>query len=384
MNSEELKPCPLCEGAAQPIAIKAGIFRAWCPKCELETGNYPTQAEANEHWNNRPREALRASGDAYTAALEHAAVYVAEHCVDGESHAQAIRGIARPDFCDGHCTWLDHAPGCERAADHVEDSRRMVPDGWKLVPDYKVGMSVKFGGEEYKIFALGDRSGTFDICHPTDKHRDRWVNMNPELLEPLAAAPSSQPADMSTQAAVAPNDATKIQWLELEIKRLRNELAAAAPSQPAEPDGCGCCHDACKERGSCRHADENPPAEPVAQEDQRPIAWFRHENGVRVYYESKAWDDLTPLYANPTAEQAAQTESDELTDAEIDPAAHKLQEIIAQNGGNPSECAYDHVRDILAMLPGPAFKPLRIDPEVTDRLRELRAHRANFPSRNVD
>ena len=66
-----------------------------------------------------------------------------------------------------------------------------VPPGWKLVPDYKVGMHVKFGGEEYKIFAIGDRPGTFDICHPTDFHRDRWVNVSPDLLEPLSAAPAA-------------------------------------------------------------------------------------------------------------------------------------------------------------------------------------------------
>lgn len=73
-----------------------------------------------------------------------------------------------------------------------------VPDGWKLVPDYKVGAIVKFGGEEYKIFAIGDRPGTFDICHPADSHRDRWLNVPPDALEPLTTAPTP-PADGQAQ-----------------------------------------------------------------------------------------------------------------------------------------------------------------------------------------
>lgn len=40
------------------------------------------------------------------------------------------------------------------------------------------------------------------------------------------------------------------------------------------------------------------------------VAWFRVENGIRVYYETKAWDDLTPLFASTPAPQVVQAEPD--------------------------------------------------------------------------
>ena len=33
--------------------------------------------------------------------------------------------------------------------------------------------------------------------------------------------------------------------------------------------------------------------------EQEPVAWYRDEDGIRIYYESKVWDDATPLYATP-------------------------------------------------------------------------------------
>ena len=30
-----------------------------------------------------------------------------------------------------------------------------------------------------------------------------------------------------------------------------------------------------------------------------PFAWFRHQQGSRVYYDSKKWDDCQPLYTTP-------------------------------------------------------------------------------------
>jgi hypothetical protein len=93
-------------------------------------------------------------------------------------------------------------------------------EGWKLVPDYKVGMRVTFGGEEYKIFAIGDKPGTFDICHPTDNHRDRWVNVPPEMLQPLAAAPDCTPTDSADSEGRAMNEET---W-----KRATNEALMVA------------------------------------------------------------------------------------------------------------------------------------------------------------
>ena len=35
----------------------------------------------------------------------------------------------------------------------------------------------------------------------------------------------------------------------------------------------------------------------VKQEQGGPVAWFREENGEKIYYETKAWDDCLSLYA---------------------------------------------------------------------------------------
>ena len=40
--------------------------------------------------------------------------------------------------------------------------------------------------------------------------------------------------------------------------------------------------------------------EPAQQE---PVAWYRDEDGIRIYYESKVWDDATPLYTSPPAQR---------------------------------------------------------------------------------
>jgi hypothetical protein len=31
----------------------------------------------------------------------------------------------------------------------------------------------------------------------------------------------------------------------------------------------------------------------------KPFAWYRYQQGDRVYYDSKKWDDCQPLYAHP-------------------------------------------------------------------------------------
>ena len=43
-----------------------------------------------------------------------------------------------------------------------------------------------------------------------------------------------------------------------------------------------------------------------------PVAWYRDEDGIRIYYESKVWDDAPPLYTTPP-----QRTWDELTLAEV-------------------------------------------------------------------
>ena len=33
--------------------------------------------------------------------------------------------------------------------------------------------------------------------------------------------------------------------------------------------------------------------------EQEPVAWYRDEDGIRIYYETKYWNDATPLYTAP-------------------------------------------------------------------------------------
>ena len=35
---------------------------------------------------------------------------------------------------------------------------------------------------------------------------------------------------------------------------------------------------------------------------QEPVAWFRYQQGSRVYYDSKKWDDCQPLYTQSASE----------------------------------------------------------------------------------
>jgi hypothetical protein len=37
--------------------------------------------------------------------------------------------------------------------------------------------------------------------------------------------------------------------------------------------------------------------------EQEPVAWYRDEDGIRIYYETKVWNDCTPLYTHPQPEQ---------------------------------------------------------------------------------
>ena len=39
----------------------------------------------------------------------------------------------------------------------------------------------------------------------------------------------------------------------------------------------------------------------LAQE-QEPVAWFRYQQGSRVYYDSKKWDDCQPLYTQSASD----------------------------------------------------------------------------------
>ena len=48
------------------------------------------------------------------------------------------------------------------------------------------------------------------------------------------------------------------------------------------------------------------------RDESKPVAWFRIENGMRVYYETEAWPDMTPLYLAPSATRAISPSPDTL------------------------------------------------------------------------
>jgi hypothetical protein len=54
---------------------------------------------------------------------------------------------------------------------------------------------------------------------------------------------------------------------------------------------------------------------------QEPVAWYRDEDGIRIYYESKVWDDATPLYTTPPA---AQPNERDIRNAALDEIAGKI------------------------------------------------------------
>jgi len=43
---------------------------------------------------------------------------------------------------------------------------------------------------------------------------------------------------------------------------------------------------------------------------QEPVAWYRDEDGIRIYYDTKCWEDATPLYTTPPAQPAPVQEPD--------------------------------------------------------------------------
>jgi hypothetical protein len=54
--------------------------------------------------------------------------------------------------------------------------------------------------------------------------------------------------------------------------------------------------------------------------EQEPVAWYRDEDGIRIYYETKVWDDCTPLYTHPQQRTWVG-----LTDEEIADCAEKME-----------------------------------------------------------
>jgi hypothetical protein len=68
-----------------------------------------------------------------------------------------------------------------------------------------------------------------------------------------------------------------------------------------------------EENAALRQLLEQP--EPV----QEPVAWYRDEDGMRIYYDTKCWEDATPLYTTPPAQPEPVQEPDWLDKKAIEP-----------------------------------------------------------------
>jgi hypothetical protein len=44
--------------------------------------------------------------------------------------------------------------------------------------------------------------------------------------------------------------------------------------------------------------------------EQEPFAWFRYQQGSRVYYDTKKWDDCQPLYTQSASEWVGLTDEE--------------------------------------------------------------------------
>ena len=60
----------------------------------------------------------------------------------------------------------------------------------------------------------------------------------------------------------------------------------------------------------------NHDCEKCKAQTQEPVAWFRYQQGSRVYYDSKKWDDCQPLYTHPLQRTCVGLTVDELIDLE--------------------------------------------------------------------
>jgi hypothetical protein len=50
-------------------------------------------------------------------------------------------------------------------------------------------------------------------------------------------------------------------------------------------------------------------------ESQEPVAWFRYQQGSRVYYDTKKWDDCVPLFTHPPQRTWVGLTEEEVQDA---------------------------------------------------------------------
>jgi len=156
---------------------------------------------ASFHGKETPAQPVQAEPSAVFTGCQNATLQNIELVLSRleQLHKDSIPGIWRELIEEA----MPCALAIQRAAACAQPSAA-VPAGWKLVPDWKIGMRALFDGVEYEIFALGDRAGTFDICLPDGASGDRWRNVPPSALDSLAPAPAQQvqPAAQPVSGAV--------------------------------------------------------------------------------------------------------------------------------------------------------------------------------------
>lgn len=96
---EDLKPCPMCGKAVAKVTTSSEMF----PEQDDEGNSESYAVVCDAHMPNGPGGCGASGGFAPTEAEAIAAW-------------NRRAAPAAPDFCDGNCTWLDHAPGCVQAA----------------------------------------------------------------------------------------------------------------------------------------------------------------------------------------------------------------------------------------------------------------------------
>lgn len=96
-----------------------------------------------------------------------------------------------------------------------------------------------------------------------------------------------------------------------------------------------------------------PACKQSLQVADEPVAWYRDEDGIRIYYESKCWDDAIPLYTRP--QLAAIPEGWKLVPVELlNAAADSIGSFVSDEGWKDSDM--DTFDAISALLAAPSPK----------------------------
>jgi hypothetical protein len=93
-----------------------------------------------------------------------------------------------------------------------------------------------------------------------------------------------------------------------------------------------------------------------------PVAWRRLESGIWVYYETKAWDDLEPLYTAPPPPVGG---LQGVSDADVKRAIHTYMGIESFEGGLRAVLEqFAASRPVAGALPAEPLEGLRMGPWV--------------------